>query len=113
MYPKQVLQELKYHGFNISTSYWAPEVYDDLSEFITTLKQHHLSEKDAENNIAVFVLCENRESFKKRINGEINDLWLTKQTFNNIAQDCYDVLNRQNDLEDWQIKLRDIFRQMI
>ncbi len=113
MYPKQVLQELRYHGFNICTSYWAPEVYGDISEFLTTLKQHHLSEKDVENNIAVFVLCENGESFKNRINREINDLWLSKQTFGNIAQDCYDVLNRQNDLEEWQVKLKEIFKKMI
>jgi len=113
MNPKQILSVLKERGFNIETNYWSPEQYENTALFMGTLTKHHVPIDYIENNIALFVLCENYEPFKNRINGNIKDLWLTKKNFEIIAQDCYDILAGQNDLEDWQIKLKESFKEMI
>ncbi len=112
MYPRQVLRELNNDGIIIDTMYWDPELYSDPYNFHATIVKHHVSLAYIENNIALFVLCQNQEGFKKRIDGITKDKWLTKQTFEKIAKDCYNMLAKQNDLQEWQVKLMGIFKDM-
>jgi len=61
---------------------------------------------------AAMVLTENCNSFKNRINGTIKDEWLSEKTFGSIAQDCVTVMNTIQNLEAWQIKLKEMFSGM-
>jgi len=61
---------------------------------------------------AAMVLTENCNSFKNRINGTIKDEWLSEKTFGSIAQDCVMIMNTIPQLEDWQVKLKEMFASM-
>jgi len=88
-----------------SIRYCAPEAMS--SKF-------HLIPK--EKRIEVIVLYENCDGFKKRITGEIQDDWLTKENFEDIAEKCIKILrliNLETNLHDWQLLLIKKFEEMI
>lgn len=61
---------------------------------------------------AAMILTENCNSFKNRINGIIKDEWLSEKIFGSIAPDCVIVMNTIPILEDWQVKLKELFAGM-
>ena len=65
--------------------------------------------------VPLLVLYKCCNSFKNRIQGTIIDNWLTKETFNPIAKECYEYLCKLEEmacLEDWQIELKTVFKNM-
>ncbi len=125
MYPIQVLAELRQRGFKIETCFWAPEKFDNSAEFMLTLTNYRnydgndpfgdlvITQEYIDENPALFVLCENQEPFRKRMTGEIVDNWFIKENFKIIASKCFEILEKQQNLEDWQIKLKYAFKEMI
>lgn len=106
------------------TFFWAPETY------IIALFHPRTADHEAylDNCIKAFnevydgrgekilragmVLFENCNSFKNRINGSIEDDWLSEKIFGSIAQDCVTVLDTIPQLEDWQVQLKEKFKNM-
>ncbi len=124
MYSNQVVSELGHRGYHFDAVNWTAENCDSYVNFIHTILTYRdfsnkivLSENYFNKNHAIFALCEYRESFKKRFTGEIVDEvdneWFNKKKFKKFAHECYYILERQNDLEDWQIKLKLAFKEMI
>ncbi len=116
--------ELGHRGLHFCYINWTEKNCDSYVNFIHTILTYRdfndkiiLSEKYFEKNPAVFALCEHRESFKKRFTGEIVDEagneWFTRKKFKKFAIECYGILERQHDLEDWQIKLKYAFKNMM
>ena len=111
---ERALKERNINGFNnVGWEFRAPEVIGNDKIFFNDLIKCNISIEDYENNIAVFVLFRNCSSFKSRMTGKICDSWISKSNFGTISQKCYDILEAQSDLEDWQIKLKEIFKSMI
>lgn len=59
--------------------------------------------------IAPFVLYQNRNSFKDRIENKISDNWLSKDTFKDIYKYLIEILENIDDKEEYQCKLLQIF----
>lgn len=103
------------------TFFWAPEKYIDafFSQATDDEKAYVESCTRAFDKVyngrgyeiirVTMVLTENYNSFKNRLNGTIKDDWLSEKTFGSIAPDCVTVLDTLSNLEDWQVKLRDMF----
>ncbi len=111
----QVLEDFKTRGIVITTprmDHWAPEMHKNGMEFVNSIKAQ-MSREMIDANYEMFILCGSCEAFKKRLNGQIVDDWFTKENFGEYAQNYYDILERQNDLEGWQVKLKETFREMI
>lgn len=94
--------------------YMAPEVFEepDLFAFCLYDKLHNAGP----SYTAIAILHNNYEPLKNRILGTITDSYLSKKTFNNekgnMALHCYNLLEQLNNLEEWQIQLKDIFKEM-
>ncbi len=104
----------KYH---INTFFWAPE--SAVYKFSLT---KIYNEQDLYQQ-AIIVLCENENSFKNRVNGNIKDEWLSTKTFKPILKELILILETlylMNDpkydsheylkMQDWQIELLKIFK---
>jgi hypothetical protein len=88
------------------TCFWPPEHFN-----------RNLHEKLSNKNpykTPIITLYENYIPFQKRINKEIQDEWLTKESFSSIAELCYIILkvvSNQTKLELWQYQLIQIFKE--
>ncbi len=110
----QVLETLEKNGIIIDITYWAPEIYMDSVEFVKTIKDYRMFDIDIDKNFALFILCENQEAFKNYINnGNDLDAKFIENNFKKYAQDCYNILSKLKDLEEWQVKLMHEFKKMI
>ena len=110
-----VLEKKGIHSFrNVGWEFHAPEMISDDGLFFSFIFQKcFLSDKEYEDNKVLFVLFRNRSAFENRIEGRISDSWLSKSTFGVIAKECYDILEAQQDLVEWQIKLKESFKSML
>ena len=79
--------------------FWAPE---------TLPSRYGILKNDKDKKI-IITLHINRDAIKNRIEGKIQDNWLSKETFGKIADDCVSILSKFN-LEPWQIQLIDLLR---
>jgi hypothetical protein len=110
----RVLKKMNINGFNnVAWEFRAPEVIGNDQIFSNDLITCNITNADYENNIALFVLFRNYGSFKSRMTGKICDSWISKSNFETIAQECYDILEAQSDLEDWQTELKENFKSMV
>ncbi len=110
----RTLKEKGINGFdNVAWEFKAPEVIGNDKIFSNCMVKCNISKKEYEDNIALFVLFRNHNPFKDRMKGKTVDSWLSKDNFQTIAQECYDLLEAQPDLEEWQIQLKDTFRSLI
>ena len=90
--------------YDLNGLYWAPET-------ITQKLYEHIS-NDEKYGKAIIVLHENYIPFKNRILGNIKDTWFSNENFHDIASECYEILSKIDTLEDWQIELKIIFKNM-
>lgn len=93
--------------FGVDISFWAPE---------TIFRLESLDLPYPKTRLAISVLVTNEIPFKRRVDGVVLDNWLSKKNFGNIANDCVDVLTCLHDIdkiEEWQIKLIEIFKSMM
>lgn len=112
---------------NINTLFWAPELLDTVICYDKIPKNCKCGDLFVEKhttckggiclyNIAIIGLHQNRDAFKNRILGKINDNWINKQNLGYVALPCYSILTKigeKEGLEDWQITLKNIFKDMI
>lgn len=110
----RILKQQGINGFrNVGWELQAPEVIGNDSVFFSFIYDRcELSNEEYDDNKVLFVLFRNCSAFKRRIDGTVSDSWLTKATFGSIAPECYHIMESQQDLEDWQIKLKETFRGM-
>ncbi len=90
---------------DICGAFWAPE----------TIESGHYYYKipaTDEYRDCVMVLHRNCKAFENRISGEIKDAWLTGETFGPIADKCYDLLSKMEDLNPWQVELKEKFKEI-
>ncbi len=114
MHTTQLLSDFSARGIEIPhIDSWAPEYFRDNNVAFVQKIQGRLSLEEIEANYEIFNLCASCESFKDRLSGKIVDDWFTKKNFGKYAQNYYDILARQNDLEEWQVKLMETFKEMI
>lgn len=97
-------------GFNkVSWEFRAPEIINNDQCFYEDLKTCNISMHDFQQNIEIFVLFRNYGPFKDRMSRDIVDNWISKDMFGPISQKCYDILDAQPDLKEWQVKLKETF----
>lgn len=108
----------------ICTLFWAPECwdcvqsYDRISLECTNLIVEH---ECCETDICLYAqalmnLHFNRNPFKNRMEGEIKDDWICKERMGIIAKPCYELLCKielEWGLEDWQVQLKNVFKDMM
>lgn len=97
----------------------------DINQLISYLKKTHQFTKFAYNSpeqflyepiigsykdIAPFVLYRNKDAFKNRIDGNIVDKWISKDTFKDIYKYFIEILESLCDKEEYQNKLLQIFK---
>lgn len=108
----QTLSILEKLGVTINTVYWPPEYLSD-NEYLAIQIKHQTSPKFCKENLALIVLCENNTAFKNRVYQVKKDEWLSKKNFHNIALDCFNILNSIDNVEPWQVALKEIFQNML
>jgi hypothetical protein len=117
----QTSRVLKSRGINglenMGFKWVSPEAYTEIlwddNLFFSRLAKCQITMDEYDKNASLFVLFRYSDPFRDRMTGKKSDNWFSKTTFGDIAQECYDILNAQPDLEDWQVKLKDEFRLMI
>jgi hypothetical protein len=66
--------------------------------------------------LAVMNLHYSRDPFKNRMEGKIKDDWICKEKMGHMAPACYELLSKMEQdgvLEDWQIQLKTVFKEMM
>lgn len=105
-------EQLKYllvKKYNIDCVFCAPEAVT------YHFKRTRIFDDNDKYHIALVVLTDYSEAFKKRIDKVIVDEWLSRKTFVDILEECIQALSDLNDpkehiyLQDWQVQLLNLF----
>ena len=91
---------------NVDCTYWPPEVFNSHARYDYIPYYDKL-------RTPIIVLHANCEPFRKRMTGEIVDNWITKESFKPIAESCCELLSKIDGLEEWQLKLKNVFEDMM